>query len=69
MKAQPTTEQPSSIVGPEARHYYCECNSDIAICGEDVSASHECPDDDSCGCVPCVVCDDLIWTPCPRCGS
>ena len=52
----------------ELMHVICECDWDVSMCGADVSSAHHCPDDMSCGCEPCVVCDDLIDTPCRKCG-
>lgn len=53
----------------ELSHVLCECNDRLALCGLDVSDHHACPDDGSCGCAPCIVCEDLIDAPCRLCGQ
>lgn len=53
----------------ELGHITCECNDRLALCGLDVSGHHACPDDNSCGCAPCLVCEDLIDWPCRFCGE
>jgi hypothetical protein len=52
----------------ELQHWYCDCSKPVMLCGV-VDTSHECPDDLSCGCLPCLVCDDLVDVPCERCGE
>lgn len=58
-----TVEQtrPCSTADPMLCHYFC-CDDTVAFCGADITGLHICPDDNSCGCVPCVVCDDLDTT-------
>jgi hypothetical protein len=53
----------------DLEHYYCECDSNWALCGADVSdaADHtllDTPLEDD-----CVVCVDLLDSRCPRCGA
>lgn len=48
-------------------HMFCPCSPDWSLCGQDVSdveAVSEWADEDE-----CVVCLDLEWQPCPRCGT
>lgn len=47
-------------------HYVCECDPDIALCGQDVSAQDWLPPEP--GPNDCVVCLDLRGE-CPRCGD
>ncbi len=60
-------EQPVPTA-PELGHFYCDCSNPVMLCGA-VDTSHECPDDGSCGCQDCLVCEDLVVLPCPRCGE
>jgi hypothetical protein len=46
-------------------HTYCECDPDIGLCGEDLTGAGYQRDDDPL----CVVCEDLLYLPCERCGS
>ena len=62
-------ETPVSTDQPELQHYFCDCDPVLALCGADLTGHHVCPDDDSCRCVPCVVCHDLAPLPCERCGG
>lgn len=48
----------------DLNHLYCDCDPDKALCGTDVSGWPENDEGD-----PCVVCDDLLWALCPRCGA
>lgn len=50
---------------PCTTHWFC-CDSDTALCGADLTDV----DDDTppASCVSCVVCNDLVNQPCPRCG-
>lgn len=46
-------------------HYFCECDPDLGLCGTDLR-KHVINE----GCeVSCVVCDDLAYEPCERCGA
>ena len=47
-------------------HIFCECDEDLGLCGLDIS---DCAISDPLGDDPvCVVCLDLEFVPCPRCG-
>lgn len=53
----------------DIEHYYCDCDSDKALCGEDLTDAEDhsnmyTPEEDD-----CVVCVDLIEFPCVRCGK
>lgn len=47
-------------------HIFCECDEDLGLCGLDISdyAISDPLDGDP----VCVVCLDLEFVPCPRCG-
>ncbi len=60
--------EPAPAEFPELSHWYCDCSHPVMLCGS-VDTSHECPDDGSCGCQLCLVCEDLIDLPCQRCGA
>ena len=54
----------------EARHFVhtvCDCNVDFALCGKDLSDRPPPFYDD--GMPECVVCYDLYYSPCMRCGD
>ncbi|WDO09921.1 hypothetical protein ME763_32030 [Streptomyces murinus] len=57
------------LTAPEAgdslTHSICWCNSDIALCGADVTGQEWATDDED---LTCVVCIDFADRPCPRCG-
>ena len=50
----------------ETCHLFC-CDMDLSTCGTDISDEAVVYDPPR-GAV-CVVCDDLDWQPCPRCGA
>lgn len=57
---------PAEVNDPDVFHWVC-CDPATAICGTDVSNipfSGPHPDE-----MICAVCDDLLTTPCTRCGS
>ena len=70
---KPTPERLGQDHEDGLSHTVCECRRErplyIALCGVDVTAAHVCPDSLACGCVPCVVCEDLIDAPCRFCGE
>lgn len=70
MTAPTTTVAPVEQItdDDDLSHFICECDWNRALCGRDVSNSHYCPEDLSCGCLPCVVCADLRDAACPQCG-
>lgn len=49
-------------------HCYCECDEDIALCGTDVSG-HAFDDAIDSEDLLCVVCVELEFKTCSRCGS
>jgi hypothetical protein len=49
----------------ELAHVYCDCSEDVAYCGADLTGVEEGYDPDD---LLCVVCDDMAYLPCPRCG-
>lgn len=61
-RTSPTLDRTGNS-GDELDHLYC-CDSDLALCGTDVSG-HE--DNDADG--TCIVCLDLEFQPCPSCDD
>jgi hypothetical protein len=47
-------------------HAVCHCSPDIALCGTDRAGAPWQPDDTP---LTCVVCEDLEYAPCSRCGE
>ncbi len=61
----PVTAEPGQ--SDELTHDWC-CDRDRGLCGADLTGTHTCPEDFSCGCQQCAVCDDLLRVPCsPAC--
>lgn len=64
---EPETAGTADDNADDLDHYVCVCDPDTALCGKDVS-------DDPLVYTPvepehqCVVCEDLAWKRCPRCG-
>jgi hypothetical protein len=61
---------------PEITHSVCDlCWPDIELarvaeCGQPLTAvEHVCPDDNSCGCISCVLCELARDEPCVVCGT
>lgn len=54
--------------GEDLTHAACPCNEDDALCGANVTGVpwgiYEIGEDHL-----CVVCVDLVWHPCPKCGA
>ncbi|MFJ1653474.1 hypothetical protein ACIOC2_19205 [Streptomyces sp. NPDC088337] len=51
--------------GDDLTHAICGCNEDLALCGADVSGEPWAGEAEE---VNCIVCQDLMWSPCERCG-
>lgn len=47
-------------------HWVCNCNLDLALCGEELEGPilDEVAEEDE-----CIVCEELKDLPCPRCGG
>lgn len=61
----PAVEPTHTEADDDLTHIFCACSPDWALCGRDVS-DHEVTDEHSAD--DCVVCLDLEFTQCPRCG-
>ena len=61
MNTYPTMASTESTVSQahELTHDWC-CDRDRSLCGLDLTGEPDCPEDLSCGCEQCVVCDDLL---------
>lgn len=64
------TPEPAAVAvaqdtGEELVHSVCYCADDVALCGADVAGTAWATENEE---VDCVVCLDLMFQPCPRCG-
>jgi len=63
----PAPTQDTTSHDDDLFHWVCECDWNIALCGIDVSGqTYKVPTPSD---PMCVVCDDLMYAPCPRCGN
>lgn len=60
-----TTDGPNGT-DDELDHIFC-CNEDLALCGADISGTEFISDDEEL--FPCVVCNEMQYRECPKCGE
>jgi hypothetical protein len=58
---------PATDQGDDLDHIFCDCDDDRGLCGADVSGLPVLGEYDDMS-VVCVVCIDLRYKPCGRCG-
>lgn len=54
-----------SAVHDDLGHWYCDCDSDLSLCGRDLTDVPEDNFDEA----SCVVCEAMVAAPCPQCGA
>lgn len=56
----------TSVDDDELTHWFCACDENRGLCGVDLTDVPIIGDDDPA--LECVVCADLDWSDCERCG-